>query len=128
MKKIVKTLSLATIFLAFSVNAEIKLKDNSEILGKWNLYAEAIRLDGEKKTVKTNWDFQADGTLLTISTDSVGRTGEMTIPIKYSVENGDIKKQAAPGREKYDICNVIEKDDSKMTLKCSGMFFFLKKL
>ena len=128
MKKIVKLLPLATIFLAFSANADVKLKDNSEILGKWNLYAEAIKLDGEQKAVKTNWEFQADGTLLTISTDSVGRTGEMTIPIKYSVENGDIKKQTSPGREKYDTCNVIEKDDSKMTLKCSGMFFFLKKL
>lgn len=128
MKKIVRTLSLGAIFLAFSANAEVKLKDNSEILGKWNLYAEAIKLDGEKKAVKTNWEFQADGTLLTISTDSVGRTGEMTIPIKYAVENGDIKKQTSPGREKYDICKVIEKDNDQMTLKCSGMFFFLKKL
>jgi hypothetical protein len=128
MKNIVKALLLAGTFLAFSANAEVKLKDNSEILGKWSLYAEAIKLDGEKKSVQTEWNFQADGILLTVSTDSVGRTGEMTIPIKYSVENGDIKKQTSPGREKYDTCNVIEKDDSKMTLKCSGMFFFLKKL
>lgn len=128
MKKIVKILSLAGMLLAFSVNAEVKLKDSSEILGKWSLFAEAIKLDGEKKSVRTEWNFQADGTLLTISTDSVGRTGEMTIPIKYSVENGDIKKQTSPGREKYDTCNVIEKDDSKMTLKCAGMFFFLKRL
>lgn len=128
MKKIVKTLSLAAIFLAFSANAEVQLKDNSEILGKWNLYAEAIKLDGEKKAVTTEWDFQADGTLQTTSTDSVGRTKEMKIAIKYSVENGEIKKQASPGREKYDSCKVLEKDDSKMTLKCSGMFFFLKKL
>jgi hypothetical protein len=128
MKKIVKTLSLAAIFLAFSANAEVQLKDNSEILGKWNLYAEAIKLDGEKKAVTTEWDFQADGTLQTTSTDSVGRTKEMKIAIKYSVENGEIKKQASPGREKYDSCKVLEKDDGKMTLKCSGMFFFLKKL
>jgi hypothetical protein len=128
MKKIVKTLSLAAIFLAFSANAEVQLKDNSEILGKWNLYAEAIKLDGEKKAVTTEWDFQADGTLQTTSTDSVGRTKEMKIAIKYFVENGEIKKQSSPGREKYDSCKVLEKDDSKMTLKCSGMFFFLKKL
>jgi hypothetical protein len=114
--------------VAFSANAEVQLKDNSEILGKWNLYAEAIKLDGEKKAVTTEWDFQADGTLQTTSTDSVGRTKEMKIAIKYSVENGEIKKQTSPGREKYDSCKVLEKDDSKMTLKCSGMFFFLKKL
>jgi hypothetical protein len=128
MKKIVKILSLASIFLAFSANADVQLKDNSEILGKWNLYAEAIRLDGEQKLVKTEWDFQADGTLQTTSTDSVGRTKEMKIAIKYSVENGEIKKQTAPGREKYDSCKVLEKDATKMTIKCSGMFFFLKKL
>jgi hypothetical protein len=128
MKKNLKILSLATIFLAFSANAEVQLKDSSEILGKWNLYAEAIKLDGEKKAVTTEWDFQSDGTLLTTSTDSVGRTKEMKIAIKYSVENGEIKKQMAPGREKYDSCKVLEKDDAAMTLKCSGMFFFLKKL
>ena len=128
MKKMIKTLTLTTIFLAFSANAEVKLKDNSDILGKWNLYAEAIKVDGEQKKVQIEWDFQADGTLMTTSTDSVGRTGEMKIPIKYSVENGDIKKQTSPGREKYDTCNVYDKDDGKMTLKCSGMFFFLKKL
>jgi uncharacterized protein (TIGR03066 family) len=128
MKKTVKILLLAATFSAFSANANVQLKDNSEILGKWNLYAEAIKLDGEQKKVQVEWDFQADGTLMTTSTDSVGRTGEMKIPIKYSVENGEIKKQVSPGREKYDSCSVLEKDDSKMILKCSGMFFFLKKL
>lgn len=128
MKNMVKLLALLGVSLAFSANAEVQLKDNSEILGKWNLYAEAIKLDGEKKAVKTEWEFQSDGTLQTTSTDSVGRTKEMKISIKYSVENGEIKKQATPGREKYDSCKVIEKDAAQMTLKCSGMFFFLKKL
>ena len=81
MKKTVKILSLASIFLAFSVNADVQLKDNTEILGKWNLYAEAIKLDGEQKAVKIEWDFQSDGTLQTTSTDSVGRTKEMKIAI-----------------------------------------------
>jgi hypothetical protein len=128
MKKMIKILPLAAVFLAFTANADVKLKDNSEILGKWNLYAESIRLDGEKKAVKIEWDFQADGTIQTKSTDSVGRTGEMKIPIKYSIENGDIKKQTTPGREKYDTCNMIDKKDDSMTLKCSGIFFFLRKL
>jgi hypothetical protein len=52
----------------------------------------------------------------------------MKIPIKYSIENGDIKKQTTPGREKYDTCNMIDKKDDSMTLKCSGIFFFLRKL
>lgn len=128
MKKTVKILLLAAAFFVFSAHANVVLKDNSEILGKWNLYAEAIKLDGEQKAVTSEWDFQSDGTLQTISTDSLGRTKEMRIAIKYFVENGEIKKQASPGREKYDSCSVLEKDATKMTLKCSGMFFFLKKL
>jgi len=128
MKKYVKILSSAVIFFVFSANAEVALKDNSEIVGKWNLYAEAAKLDGEKKAVKVEWDFEKDGTLQTISTDSVGRTKEMKIAIKYYIENGEIKKQTTPGREKYESCKVIEKDDSKMVLKCTYLFFFLTKI
>lgn len=128
MKTVIKMLSLSTLFLAFSANAEVQLKDSSEILGKWNLYAEAIKLDGEQKKVQTEWEFMPDGIINTTSTDSVGRTNEMKIAIKYSVENGIIKKQATPGREKYEECHVMAKEGNDMTLKCSGMFFFLKKL
>ena len=121
-------LSAAMIFFAVSVNADVVLKDNTEILGKWNLYAEATKIDGEKKAVKVEWLFEKDGTLQTTSTDSVGRTKEMKIAIKYFVENGDIKKQTTPGREKYESCNVVEKDGANMTLKCMYLFFFLTKI
>jgi hypothetical protein len=128
MKKYVKILSSAMIFFAVSVNADVVLKDNTEILGKWNLYAEATKIDGEKKAVKVEWLFEKDGTLQTTSTDSVGRTKEMKIAIKYFVENGDIKKQTTPGREKYESCNVVEKDGANMILKCTYLFFFLTKI
>ena len=128
MKKYVKILPLAALFFAFSANAEVTLQSNSEIVGKWKLYAEAIKLDGEKKAVTTVWDFKEDGTLLTTSTDSVGRTKEMKITIKYLIEDGDIKKQKTPGQEKYESCNVVEKDNVNMTLKCPFTYFFLTKL
>ena len=128
MKRYVKILPLAVFFFAFSANAEVALKDNSEILGKWKLYAEAPKLDGEKKTVTVEWDFQADGVLQTTATDSVGRTKEMKIAIKYAVENGEIKKQTTPGREKYESCKVVEKEGSKMILKCTYLYFFLTKI
>ena len=50
MKKYVKILPLAALFFAFSANADVELKDNSEILGKWKVYAEAQKLEGEKRT------------------------------------------------------------------------------
>jgi hypothetical protein len=128
MNRCVKILSLTALFFAFSANAEVALKDSSEILGKWNLYAEAAKLDGEQKAVKVEWEFKGDGTLQTTATDSVGRTKEMKIAIKYLVENGEIKKQVSPGREKYESCKVVEKEGSKMILKCTYLYFFLTKI
>ena len=128
MNRCVKILSLTALFFVFSAHAEVALKDNSEILGKWNLYAEAAKLDGEQKAVKIEWEFKSDGALQTTSTDSVGRTKEMKIAIKYFVENGEIKKQTTPGREKYESCKVVEKEGSKMILKCTYLYFFLTKI
>ena len=91
MKKYVKILPLAALFFAFSVNADVELKDNSEILGKWKVYAEAQKLDGEQKSLT-------------------------------------IKKQTKLGQEKYESCSVVEKDGSKMILKCQFMYYFLAKI
>jgi hypothetical protein len=127
-KKNVKLLLLIAAFNAPLANAEVALKDSSEILGKWKLYAEAAKLDGEKKPVIVEWEFKPDGVLKTIQTDTRGRTNEMKIDLKYSVENGDIKKQTSPGREKYESCNVVEKDNAGMVIKCMYLFYFLTKL
>jgi hypothetical protein len=126
-KRYIKIVPLAAIFCALSANAEIMLKDKSEILGKWKLYAEAAKLDGEKKNVDIEWDFANDGILHTTATDSLGRTQEMKIAINYTVEDGTIKKEIAPGRGKYESCKVVEKDDAKMTIKCTFQYFFLTK-
>lgn len=126
-KRYINLLPLAAIIFAFSANAEVALKDKSEILGKWKLYAEAAKLDGEKKNVDIEWDFADDGVLHTTATDSLGRTQEMKIAIKYSVEDGVIKKEVSPGRAKFESCKVIEMDASKMTIKCTFQYFFLTK-
>lgn len=118
---------LAAVFFAFTVRAEVKLKDSSEILGNWKLYAEAARLEGEKKEVNVQWEFKKDGTLYIKATDSFGRTKAFEVSLKYSVEDGMIKKQSTPGREKYESCRVIEKSDTDMVLKCTYLFFFLTK-
>ncbi|MDD5578685.1 MAG: hypothetical protein PHY16_05300 [Methylobacter sp.] len=128
MKKYIRILSLTASFFILSAHADVALKDNSEILGKWKLYAEAAKLEGEKKAVTIEWDFKEDGVLQTKATDSVGRTKEMSIAVKYSVADGEIKKQVSPGREKYESCKVVEKNGSNMVLKCTYLFFFLTKI
>ena len=118
---------LAAVFLTFTVEADVVLKDNSEILGNWKLYAEAAKLNGEKKEVSVQWDFRPNGVLQTKAIDSFGRTKTFEVALKYSVEDGVIKKQSTPGREKYESCRVIEKSGSDMILKCTYLFFFLSK-
>lgn len=115
------------LFLNSQVQAEVALKDASEILGKWNLHAEAAKLDGERKKLTVEWDFQNDGVLQTTAIDSVGRTGEFKTALKYSVVDGMIKRQTMPGREKYESCAVVEKQGKDMILKCTYLYFFLTK-
>lgn len=123
----VKYLPLVAVFFAWSAHAEVVLKDNSEILGKWTVNAEALKIDGEKKTIVSSWEFKNDGTLLAVSTDSLGRTKEMTVVVKYTIEDGVIKKQLSPGREKYESCSVVQKEGSDMILRCTNLFLFLTK-
>jgi hypothetical protein len=120
-------LSSVALLASFTANADVHLKDASDILGKWTLYAEAAKLEGEKKNVDIVWDFADNGILHTIATDSLGRTNEMKIEVKYAVEDGVLKKEVSPGRGKFETCKAVEKDADNMVLKCSFNYFFLKK-
>lgn len=119
---------LAAMTVALAANADVMLKDQSDIIGAWSVTAEATKLDGEKKLLNVQWEFRQDGVLQTKAIDTGGRTKSFEIPLKYSVEGGIIKKQSTPGREKYETCKVIEKDDSDMVLKCTFLYFFLTKI
>ena len=127
-KKTTKILPMLALLPALSANADVALKNASDILGRWKLTAEATKIDGEKKAVQVEWDFKDDGVLQTTATDSVGRTKEMKIAVKYAVENGVIKKQTKLGQEKYESCKVIEKEGANMVLKCTFLFYFLTKI
>lgn len=130
MKKSYKLLSIAVLAMSASLvqAAEnfIKLESEESILGKWKLYAEAPALHKEKKSVNIDWIFKKGGVLQTSATDSRA-TGSMAINVKYSIEDGAIRKQISPGREKYETCNVISLEEKEMVLKCKYLYFFLKK-
>ncbi|MDD5229008.1 MAG: hypothetical protein PHN45_05535 [Methylococcales bacterium] len=123
----VKCLPLVAVLFTPLAHADVELKDNSELLGKWSLTAEALKIDGEKKSVVSTWEFKNDGTLISVATDSLGRTKEMTVAVKYTVEEGLLKKQVSPGRDKYESCAVVQKEGSSMILRCTNLFLFLTK-
>lgn len=120
---------LVGVVLLFSVvaNAEVKLEDNSQIVGKWNLYAEAIALHKEKVELFSVWEFRKDGVIHTISNDRFGRTKNLKIDLQYEVADGVIKKQKTPGRSKMEDCKVIKLEDGEMTLKCTFVYLFFKR-
>jgi len=127
MKTITILLSLFAAFATSTASADVKLQDNSKLLGKWQVTHEALALDREKKPLHVTWEFQKDGTLITTGEDARSGIGEMTIPIKYSVADGVIKKQITPGREKYEDCAVVETDGKEMTLKCKFLYLFMTR-
>jgi hypothetical protein len=122
----IKSVSLVALLSTSMAYADVELS-NDEILGHWVVSAESLKLDGEKKLIKSSWDFKNDGTLTAVSTDSLGRTKEMTVVVKYVVEDGVIKKQLSPGREKYETCSAVQKEGNDMVLKCTNLFLFLAK-
>ena len=131
MKKL-NTLLLSAVLLmtataSFAKSEDVKLEDNKLILGKWDLQYEAPALHKEKKAVKIKWEFKKNGKLITSATDTRARTRALSIQLKYSVEDGVIKKQSTPGREKYESCRVISLKGKDMVLKCKYLFFFLQK-
>ncbi len=127
MKIITNIVTLAALAASFTASAEIQLKDNSEILGAWEVYAEAAALNKEKSALNTEWVFKNNGIIDTKSKDTRGRTGTFEIPLKYSIVDGAIKKQSTPGREKYETCKVAEKKGSEMILKCKYLYYFMRK-
>ena len=128
MKTITTILISAVLGLvAVAAQADVALPDNAKILGKWKGTAEALGLDKQKKNLNVSWEFMKNGVLKTVAEDTLGRTSEMDIDVKYSVENGVIKKQVSPGREKYEDCAVVEMEGSSMVLKCKGLYLFMTR-
>lgn len=127
MKKYIKIMPFIAIFLAYSANAEVALKNSSEIVGLWDVHDEATSLTAPKKHTDTVWDVKDDGTIIAESHDKSARVGDTKITIKYSVEDGKLKKQVAPGREKYETCTIIEKDDKNMIVHCAYYLYLTRK-
>ena len=123
------SLSIFFMVLAFTANAEIALTE-ADILGIWSVDAESSKRDGSGgKALQTTWTFNKDGTMVGESTDSQrhARIGKFSATVKYRIENGNLIKQASPGRKREETCIVIEKEDPKMVLKCRTIYFFMTK-
>jgi len=126
-----KILSVVAL-LVFSFSAysdEIQLSE-SDILGTWQIDKESVNRDGsDARGLNTQWTFRNDGTMEGVSqeSDAHARIDSLRAVLNYSVENGKLIKQAAPGRSKMETCVAVEKEGNKMVLQCRSVYFFMTK-
>ncbi len=123
-------LSLFALLLAsFSVWAEIPLTQ-ADLVGTWQIEKESTNKDGSQgRTTNTIWNVKNDGTIegVTQDSDAHARVNSTKAVLNYSIENGKLIKQAAPGRSKMETCEAIEKNGNQMVLKCQTVYFFMSK-
>lgn len=121
--------ALAVLVMSSAVLADVQLT-KADIIGTWKIDKESMNSDGNNaRGLNTTWTFKEDGTLEGISeeSDDHARINQLRAVLNYSVENGKLVKQAAAGRSKMETCVAIEKDGSKMVLKCPSIYFFMTK-
>lgn len=119
----------ASMLLSFSAAAEVPLTQ-ADLLGTWQIDKESVNAEGTgAKALNTVWIFKNDGTMegITQDSDAHARIDSLRAVLNYSVENGKVIKQAAPGRSKMETCVAVEKENAKMVLKCQSVYFFMTK-
>jgi hypothetical protein len=124
-----KMLFIPLMFISFSSIADVPLTQ-ADILGTWKIDKESLQSDGSKsRSLNSTWTFKNDGTMEGISQDSDAHARAETLraTLNYSIEDGKVVKQAAPGRSKMETCAAVEKDSNKMVLKCQSLYFFMSK-
>ena len=102
----------------------------ADLLGTWQIDKESVQSDGSKsRSLNSTWTFKTDGTMEGISqdTDAHARAETLRASLNYSIEDGKLIKQAAPGRSKMETCVAVEKEGSKMVLHCQSLYFFMSK-
>ena len=127
--QIKKLPAFALMLLSFSAAAEVQLTQ-ADVLGTWQIDKESASADGSRgRSSNTTWTFKEDGTIegLTQESDAHARVDNLRAVLNYSIENGKVVKQAAPGRSKMETCVAAEKEGNKMVLKCQSVYFFMTK-
>ncbi len=124
-----KILFIPLMLFSFSSVADFALTQ-AELLGVWQIDKESVQSDGSKsRSLNSTWTFKSDGTIEGISQDSDAhaRTETIRATLNYSLEDGKLVKQAAPGRSKMETCAAVEKEGNKMVLHCQSLYFYMTK-
>lgn len=128
--KFARALSVAMLSATFAASAwaDVALKDNSEIVGKWLLEAVAPGLTKPKIEEQRIWEFRANGVAFTSGFNRHLKQDD-TREFKYEIVGGKIVADD-PGRPgKLLEYAVYEKTGDRMILKggIEGFYFFKKQ-
>jgi hypothetical protein len=127
--RITNLFTAVLLLVSASAFADVPL-NQSDILGTWQIDKESLQSDGSKsRSLNSTWTFKSDGTIEGISqeSDAHARVESLRATLNYSLEDGKLLKQAAPGRSKIETCVAIEKENNRMVLKCQAIYFFMTK-
>lgn len=127
--QITKLSFLGLMLLSFSAAAEVKLTQ-AELIGTWQINKESTNSDGSNaRTSNSTWNIKQDGTIegSTQESDAHARLESLRAVLNYSIQDGKLVKQAAPGRSKMETCEAIEKTGNQMVLKCQTVYYFMTK-
>ncbi len=127
--RITNLFTAVLLLVSASAFADVPL-NQSDILGTWQIDKESLQSDGSKsRSLNSTWTFKSDGTIEGISqeSDAHARVESLRAILNYSLEDGKLLKQAAPGRSKIETCIAIEKENNRMVLKCQAIYFFMTK-
>lgn len=112
---------------SFAAQAEIPLKDGSEIAGTWKLVSVAASLTKPRIEENRTWEFRTDGTIITSGYNRHFKT-EDRHEWKYKIVDGKIAADD-PGRPGKTIdYAVYELKGDELILKggIEGFYFFKK--
>lgn len=124
-----KLIVSSALLISLSALAEVPL-NQADLLGTWQIDKESQQSNGSNsRSMDSTWTFKSDGTIDGVSKDSDihSRAETLRATLNYSVEDGKLVKQAAPGRSKMETCTAVEKENDKMVLKCESIYFFMSK-
>ena len=121
---------IALLLVSFSATAAEVALTQADLLGTWKIDKESANSDGSNaRSSNTTWTIKQDGTLegVTQDADAHARVDSLRAVLNYSVQDGKLIKQAAPGRSKMETCAAIEKNGNQMVLKCPTVYYFMTK-
>ncbi len=107
--------------------ADITLQSKEEVEGTWKLESSKNSLTDKAPVAREDtWVFK-NGKVTILHIPREGKYYDQP-PVNYEIEEGNLKIYLV-GNSRFDVFNVVEKDDKSMTLKgkFGGYYYFIKK-